>query len=444
MALPDLNSIERPASTPQYLKELADHYQDLPIEAIVKQDILRLGLAFDPGVLQGNYKAKDYFIFTFDYVPLKEQEEGIRFRVPEEIRIEGGPFQLLPTVVSVRVNPESPYRIARRNDSVTLSLHDEILGEVRFPPEPDWYRHTTASGKKPGEVAPVIEWGYLIYLTVFRNCQYFGKEEECAFCDINHNYRQQKGEGRPYTGVKSTADILEVLQWIDQEDRTAEVYTITGGSITDQLRGKNERDFYLEYARAIETRFPGRWMGKIVTQAWEKEDLLPFREAGIKIYHPNYEVWDANLFRRLCPGKERFIGRDTWVRRITESAKVFGASHVIPNFVGGVELSEPHGFSSIKEAIASTGQGLDFFMSQGIVPRFTAWCPEPYTTLGNQAGPPLQYFCELLRVWKATFEKYRLPVPPGYGKPGPGQAVFSVSAFMDVVGYKGRPALLHN
>jgi len=83
-------------------------------------------------------------------------------------------------------------------------------------------------------------------------------------------------------------------------------------------------------------------------------------------------------------------------------------------------------------------------MSQGIVPRFTAWCPEPYTTLGNQAGPPLQYFCELLRVWKATFEKYKLPVPPGYGKPGPGQAVFSVSAFMDVVGYKGRPALLHN
>ncbi|MBE7439023.1 MAG: radical SAM protein [Spirochaetales bacterium] len=442
MALPDLNSIERPGSTVRYLSELAEHYLDLPIEAIVKQDILRLGLAFDEQVLAGSYKAKDYFIFTFDHVPLKNQGEGIRFRVPEEIRIEGGPFALLPTVVSVRVNPQSPYKIGLNHGQVSLSLNEEVLGEVRFPPEPAWYRHTTASGKKPGEVAPVIEWGYLIYLTVFRNCQYFGKEEECAFCDINHNYRQQKGEGRPYTGVKSTEDILEVLQWIDQEDTTAQVYTITGGSITDQLRGKTERDFYLEYARAIEARFPRRWLGKIVTQAWEKEDLLPFKEAGIQIYHPNYEVWDADLFRRLCPGKERFIGRDTWVRRIVEATEVFGASHVIPNFVGGVELSEPHGFSSINAAVASTTEGLDFFMSHGVVPRFTAWCPEPYTTLGTQAGPPLQYFCELLRAWKSTFEKYKLPVPPGYGSPGPGQAVFSVSAFMDVVGYRGRSAAM--
>jgi hypothetical protein len=58
--------------------------------------------------------------------------------------------------------------------------------------------------------------------------------------------------------------------------------------------------------------------------------------------------------------------------------------------------------------------------------------------LGTQAGPPLEYFCELLTSWKNIFEKYNLPTPPGYGEPGPGKAVFSVSAFMDVIGYKGR------
>jgi hypothetical protein len=121
-----------------------------------------------------------------------------------------------------------------------------------------------------------------------------------------------------------------------------------------------------------------------------------------------------------------------------DSAEVFGPENVIPNFVGGVELSEPWGFKTVKEAIRSTGEGLEFFMSKGIVPRFTAWCPEPYTTLGTQAGPPLEYFCELLTTWKEIFEKYNLPTPPGYGEPGPGKAVFSVSAFMDVIGYKGR------
>ena len=440
LKLPDLDALERPETTIAYLELLERHYRQIPFEAILKQDILRLGLGFDAASIKdGDFKQKDYFIFTFDHVPLEEQDESIRFRIPEEIRVSGGHFGLAPTIVSVRVNPKSPYRVGAHADGRPHWYLDQVdLGSVEFPEEPAWYRHRTATGKAPGEIAPVIEWGYLIYLTVFRNCQYFGKEEECAFCDINHNYRQQKGQGRPYTGVKSIDEILEALAWIDAEDTTAQVYTLTGGSVTHQLRSKGEQDFYYQYAEAIERKFPGRWMGKMVVQAWEREDLRRFHDVGIKIYHPNYEVWDPELFKKLCPGKERFIGRENWVRRIIESVDVFGPSHVIPNFVGGVELSEPHGFRSIREAVDSTREGLDYFMSHGVVPRFTAWCPEPYTTLGTQAGPPLQYFCELLVAWKQTFEKYNLPVPPGYGEPGPGKAVFSVSAFMDVIGYEGR------
>ena len=426
------------------LEEFERTYRSIPFEAILKQDILRLGLNFDAATLNGiEFKQKDYFIFTFDHVPLEDQDQQIRFRIPEEIRLSGGHFGMLPTIISVRVNPESPYRVAAgpNGDGPTLYLGSTNLGRVEFPPVPAFYSHRTKDGKSPGEIAPVIEWGYLIYLTVFRNCQYFGKTEECAFCDINHNYRQQKQQDRPYTGVKSLAEILEVLEWIDQEDQIAKVYTITGGSVLTQLKGKSETDFYFQYAEGIEKRFPGRWMGKMVVQAWEKAELQRFKDVGIKVYHPNYEVWDPELVKVLCPGKTSWIGRDTWVRRIVESAEVFGPSHVIPNFVGGVELSRPHGFSTIDEAVASTGEGLDFFMSHGVVPRFTTWCPEPYTTLASEAEqtmPPLKYFLELLTVWKATFEKYKLPTPPGYGDPGPGKAVFSVSAFMDVIGYSGR------
>ncbi|HNJ34843.1 MAG: radical SAM protein [Leptospirales bacterium] len=426
------------------LQRLEREYRQIPFEAILKQDVLRLGLAFEESSLKGaSFKAKDYFIFTFDHVPLSEQDAGIRFKVPEEIRVEGGPFQLLPTVISVRVSPDSPYVVKGTPEGPALFLGEERIGSVGFPPVPAWYDRKTASGKLPGEVAPVIEWGYLIYLTAFRNCQYFGKDEECAYCDINHNYRQQKGEGRPYTGVKDVSDILEVLSWIAETDtnRIAKAYTITGGSVTTQLRGKGEVDFYLEYASAIESKFPGRWIGKIVTQAWEKEEVRKFKDAGIRIYHPNYEVWDPELFKKICPGKERTIGRDTWIRRILESTEVMGPENVIPNFVGGVELAKPYGFSTVDEAIQSTAEGLDFFMSHGVAPRFTTWCPEPFTTLStlsDQTPPPLEYFCKLLTVWKETHEKYKLPVPPGYGDPGPGRAVFSVSAFMDIIGYEGR------
>ncbi|MDX1957500.1 MAG: radical SAM protein [Leptospiraceae bacterium] len=431
---------QRQITTISHLEKLERIYTNIPMEAIVKQDVLRLGINFLPESFTtvGEYKSKDYFIFSFDHIPLSEMKNGVDKKAPEEIKLSGGHFGLAKTVISTRNNPDSPYIVKLKEGTPHLFIDETDLGVVEYPPIPKWYRHTTRSGKIPGEIAPVIEWGYLIYLTVFRNCQYFGKEEECAYCDINHNYRQQKNAGRPYTGVKDIEDILEVFGWINEEDDVAKVYTITGGSVLTTLKKKNEVDFYLEYPREIEKKFPNRWMGKLVAQAFEKEDCQKFFDSGIKVYHPNYEVWDPELFKKICPGKEAWIGRENWIRRVVDSAEVFGPSHVIPNFVGGVELSEPHGFETVGDAIKSTGEGLDFFMSKGIMPRFTAWCPEPYTTLGTQAGPPIEYFCELLTVWKETFEKYNLPNPPGYGEPGVGNAVFSVSAFMDVIGYKGR------
>jgi hypothetical protein len=436
----EIQKLDEQITTIDLLEKFIEIYKEIPIEAIIKQDILRLGLKFDVKAIQNRqYKTKDYFIFTFDHIPLTEQSEEYRFKAPEEIKVYGGYFNLLPTVISVRIDPQSPYLITLNEENqIVLKLNDVILGNVEFPPIPNWYKYKTSTGKQPGEIAPVIEWGYLIYLTVFRNCQYFGKDEECAFCDINHNWRQQKILKRPYTGIKDIQDILEVLSWIDKEDKVAKAYTITGGSVVTELQNKKEQDFYFQYAEAIEKHFPNRWIGKMVVQAWEKEDLIRFKEVGIKIYHPNYEVWDKRLFSILCPGKERFIGRENWIRRIIESTEIFGPSNVIPNFVGGVELSKPYGFNTVEEAIESTKEGLEFFMSHGVVPRFTTWCPEPYTTLGNQQKPPLRYFLELLTVWKRTFEKYKLPVPPGYGEPGRGKAVFSVSAFMDVINYPGR------
>jgi len=211
-------------------------------------------------------------------------------------------------------------------------------------------------------------------------------------------------------------------------------YTVTGGSITSKLQGLSEVDFYCRYIESIETKFPGRWVSKVVVQAHEVEGAQRLKDAGAQIYHPNYEIWDAKLFTLLCPGKARHVGRDTWIRRILDSRKVFGETNVIPNFVAGIEMSRPHGFSRVEDALESTGEGLEFFMSQGVVPRFTTWCPEPLSVLGKDQGPaPLEYHLGLLRLWRDTHEKHRLPAPPGYGDPGVGKAVFSVSAFMDVL-----------
>ncbi|MDQ3605032.1 MAG: radical SAM protein [Gemmatimonadota bacterium] len=433
------------------LEGLIARFAHLPPEAILKEELLRTGMDFDPSALTdneaGEVKPKSYFIFSFDHKTLPELGEAAQRRPPEEIALSGGPLGLRRTIVSVRVNPESPYRVSRVEDgTLTLSLEGAPLAAVALPPMPAYYRTRLANGKSVMEIAPTIQWGYLIYLTVLRLCQYFGAKEECQYCDINHNWRQHKAAGRPYTGVKPVEEVLEALAIIDAHDteRASHAYTLTGGSVTSTVDGLAEADFYGRYAEAIEARFPGRWIGKVVAQALPKADVQRFHDYGIRIYHPNYEVWDKRLFELHCPGKERYVGREEWHRRIFDAAEVFGPRYVIPNFVAGIEMARPHGFATVDEAIASTAEGLDYFMSRGVTPRFTTWCPEPTTPLGkaNPGGAPLEYHVRLLEIYRETLEKYGLQPPPGYGPPGPGNAVFSVSSFMDSLQPQEEEALV--
>lgn len=427
---------ETPGAALALVEGLARKYPDIPIEVIFKEDVLRQGMAWSLEALAiaSRFKPKAYFIFSFDMVPITQMEQEENLKAPEEVRLMGGPYDFRPVIVSVRLNPRSPYRVEKLDDTLALCLEGHPIACVELQPSPSYYQRTLSNGKLIMDIAPTIEWGYLLYLTVFRLCQYFGEKEECQFCDINENYRQQKKAGRPYTSVKTVEEILEALEIIASTDSESKAYTVTGGSVASTLEGKSEIDFYVRYPEAIEKRFPGRWIGKVVVQALPKDQVRRFRDAGVRIYHPNYEVWDRRLFERICAGKARYIGRDEWIRRILDAAEVFGAPNVIPNFVAGIEMSRPAGFRTVDEAIASTAEGLDFFMSRGVSPRFTTWCPEPLSVLGrDQQGAPLEYHVRLLRVYRETRARFRLPAPQGYGEPGLGRAVFSVSSFMDVL-----------
>src|SRR5215510_7858158 len=181
----------------ELVEGLIERFPEIPPEAVLKEDLLRTGIAFDEDALtenlDGGVKPKSYFIFSFDQKPLTELGAAALQRPPEELALTGGPHGLRRTIVSVRVNPSSPYRVARGEEgALRLSLEGRAIAEVGLPPMPEYYRHTLANGKTVMETAPTIQWGYLIYLTVLRLCQYFGAKEECRFCDINHNWRQHK------------------------------------------------------------------------------------------------------------------------------------------------------------------------------------------------------------------------------------------------------------
>jgi hypothetical protein len=366
-----------------------ERFPDIPFEAILKTDLLRQGVSFSKEALEvcKGAKPKSYFIFSFDRAEQKDLSEMERRAAPEEIALVGGPYDLKRTIVSVRVNPPSPYVIeCTKNGTLQLSCRGEatspLLADILLPDFPAYYAVPLANGKPVADIAPTIEWGYLIYLTAFRLCQYFGAEEECQFCDINHNYRQQKHVGRPYTGMKSVEEILEALAIIEERDtdNLSRAYTVTGGSVTSQLNGMKEAEFYAQYARAIEKKFPGTLdrqgggSGASRRRSADSEGLrlhdLPSELRGLGQARLRSALPRQSALcrpRRMDPA--RLKRREDLRRGGTSSPTSWPASRCPVRTV-----SPPWTRRSLRRP-----KDLDYFMSHGVLPRFTVWCVEPNT-----------------------------------------------------------------
>src|SRR3954471_10520406 len=99
----------------------------IPREAVLKEDLLRTGIAFDDSALtdnlDGEVKPKSYFIFSFDQKPLAQLGEAARRPRPGESARTAGRYELRRTIASVRVSPDSLYGVARDGEGrLRLSL----------------------------------------------------------------------------------------------------------------------------------------------------------------------------------------------------------------------------------------------------------------------------------------------------------------------------------
>jgi hypothetical protein len=394
-----------------------DRYSDVPREVILKQDLLRGGHWFTDAALEAASQSlvKSYRLFSYDLMPMTEMKRKEHRKIPEWFTIRGGDYGLRPVTVQTTLDSKSPYVIDVVDGQLKLLLEGREICNVSFPKPLKYYARKFEDGTAYHEI---IAYGY--FVTVFRNCQYWGPDEECRFCDININARQMK-ESKDFTfnaPVKPVAHMVEVARAIE-EDATEEVgfpppidFIITGGTILKTLHGKDEDTFYLEYASALKWGGRRRYIN-LQTNAKDKEAMKRYRAAGVDCHHANMEVWDRKLFDWINPGKSRRVGWDNWVKWMVESVDVFGETNVRPNFVCGLEMAKPYGFATVKEAVKSTTEGMDFMMRHGVFPRFNQWRREPGSNLVSehpQPSVPLELTIELMRNYYEIWKKYGLPI----------------------------------
>ncbi len=402
------------------LEEYVAKYPDTPREVILKADLLSLGHWFTDAALAATAGSlvKSYRLFSYDLMTMGEMKRQESRRVPEDFVILGGRYGLRPVAVQTTNAASSPYVVDVVDGRLVLTADGEVICNVRFPQAPKYYDHSFPDGTAYHEI---IAFG--AFVTAFRTCQYWGPKEECRFCDINENARQMKqSQAFTFTApVKRVDYVGEVSKAIGDEIAQREgypashYYIITGGTILERLHGKSENEFYAEYVEAIRGSGPRRHV-ELQTNAKTREELRGFQARGLNGHHANMEVWDQRLFEWMNPGKNRRIGYDEWVKRMLDSVEVFGEGNVNPNFVAGIEMSQPYGFKTVEEAVRSTTQGLEVMMSHGVTPRFNQWRREPQSNLVkeyDQPPIPLDFYIQLMGNRYELWKKYHLPMPYG-------------------------------
>jgi hypothetical protein len=269
-----------------------------------------------------------------------------------------------------------------------------------------------------------------------RYCEHFAVGEQCKFCDINPNVKQRKKAGFPYTVFKPVDKVAEVARIIfrDSEYRASDAHwiVISGGTVRGKVRKMDDTKLYLRYIEAIREQIGGRPGICLQTEAKDKPTCKRLRDAGVTAHHANHEVWDRRLFKIICPGKEKTVGYDEWIRRLVESVDIFGEGNVTPGLVIGPELVQPYGFKTMDEGIKSNAEGFEFLMSHGVTPRPIVWCVEPLSEFGRESPPPLEYIIRVNQAWYETWVKYDLPPIPGLGLMGPGRATSDNYIYMDM------------
>lgn len=431
---------------PQKFEELFDQFSDYPKGIIIKIATMIWGVSFSNSVFKSeqlkNANTARYFIFSFDMERQDDMED--LGKIPTYFRLKNIDNHRYGPVVQVRPRSDSPYFFESINGKVMLcekfpdDKEPKSIIEVEFDPKPDFNEKTNSRGELFTQNASLLFWGQQLYSSLLRSCQYWQDDLQCKFCDLNSIVTNLRKQGIKMPATKTPEDVVEAIEAaVDEQSKTLQIIFLSGGAVLDKIQGMDALDWYMRFPEAIKNRFGRRYATHLQTVALPPEKCKQLSDAGVDIHEANMEVWEPHLFKWVCPGKDKYVGRDEWIKRLIESVEVFGVGNVVPVFVQGVEMAQPYGFKEVDAAVESTLNGWDYLMSYGVTPRFDIWALEAGSSFWEGQKdiypPPIEYFLKTTRGAYDLQRKYFLPTAHGYagGSGGYGVHMFGQTAQWD-------------
>lgn len=237
--------------------------------------------------------------------------------------------------------------------------------------------------------------------TPYRHCCFWDTGDQCKYCGYYTDLREAReaGSGR-LARVLDPEDVYEtVREALKEPGRFSQVFLTSGTDYSGPRPFENEVNRYITTLQAIGRNFTSRrFPSQLMAPAYSKEQLKRiYDETGVVSYCADIEVWDERLFKWICPGKEKWLGRDYWIRSALDAVDIFGWGNVYSCIVAGVETARPYGFENLEDALRSNFEACEFFARHGVHLLTLVWRPTPSSSFRGQEQPPLEYFVRIAK-----------------------------------------------
>ena len=319
-------------------------------------------------------------------------------------------FLFLPdgTVVHMaNIGPAAPFHL-------TLGLAGELcllragdfLTEVSLPKATGFYQRRTSRGV-PFRGLAVLQGHDVLAFPYLWPCEFAKAGRACMFCHCGNYTQRQTTIGVPENVVFTPQDVAEAVDYAVNVEPCVRYLQLTGGST---LQSGGECSQIRDILQAIDdvvgiANIPGEIIVYTTPPAdplrgCPAEEIDSLFAAGADRIACDIEIWNEELFRRICPGKAQWTGRQRALDALLHIARRHGPHKACSTFVVGLEPAE--------DFLA----GAEYLASNGIVPIPSIWMPHGLPPVPSPVKADLAFFRKIKRGLAEIYDKYQCP-PPG-------------------------------
>jgi hypothetical protein len=321
----------------------------------------------------------------------------------------------------IKTNCDSPWWISGSYEHGFQIHNDETRAAmpIAFEPAQQWMTGVTRDGTPRAQAGLTLH-GDMAVVNVAPGCEYFlaGKRDgvsmRCTFCTY----------GSPDMRLKHLGQVMGRTEIPDETyDRLAEVLTaalaeapirtiyLVGGSLTDP---REEGRRFIELARRVQRVNRRRIPLTCGSGALPDESLQILREEElVDSICFNLEVWSAPLFRRICPGKDRYVGYDRWIAALEKAVSLWGPGRIYSAMVAGIELT-PELALDAENALDIAVQGAADLCGRGILPIYSLYWPPPGRDLSEHLRALRDFFARLQLAYHDIRRRHGVDIWEGF------------------------------